>query len=200
MTSTPPSRNKASIAPVPRVSGSVEHSSPAPPTPSQLSCHSRSAWKAKQASRTTQLLLGCRLAAVKTAVIASGSMAPGGASVTRRPMQWHPRLCKTVSARKPSMASATNRSTLGTTCWSQRSDSRNTQSPSRSSSRMSIMAQKAASTVSWDRSCRCSSWQTNGRPANAADAQNAYLRSRRWARLLRIRCEKMASALQLRRC
>mmetsp|Transcript_78655 Transcript_78655/g.240701 ORF Transcript_78655/g.240701 Transcript_78655/m.240701 type:complete len:396 (+) Transcript_78655:377-1564(+) len=92
-------------------------------------------------------------------------------------MQWHPRLCRKPSWGKFCMAWQISARMRGTSASEQCSVWASTQSPSRSSSKMSMTVQNAASTTSLDFRFICSSRTTKGSPASAAANQKLYFMS-----------------------
>mmetsp|Transcript_31706 Transcript_31706/g.91033 ORF Transcript_31706/g.91033 Transcript_31706/m.91033 type:complete len:202 (+) Transcript_31706:616-1221(+) len=101
-------------------------------------------------------------------------------------MQWQPRLWSHVSCGCMRIASATSWRMLGTSSSGQRSASARTQSPSTSSSRMSMTVQKTASTTSSDCRPTRSSRRTKGSPETAPRHQKQYFVRRRCPCMLRI--------------
>mmetsp|Transcript_70193 Transcript_70193/g.227222 ORF Transcript_70193/g.227222 Transcript_70193/m.227222 type:complete len:280 (-) Transcript_70193:488-1327(-) len=137
---------------------------------------------AQQARRRTSQESWCLPAAPRAAAAMRQGTPPAGASPTRSATQWQPRLARSTVPACMAMALATASTTCATSAGSRPSTLCMTQSPSMSSSRMSMMVQRAASTTMGESTLASSSCATHRSPASAAANQKQYLSARRWSR------------------
>mmetsp|Transcript_77864 Transcript_77864/g.210528 ORF Transcript_77864/g.210528 Transcript_77864/m.210528 type:complete len:298 (-) Transcript_77864:1522-2415(-) len=134
--------------------------------------------RAAQAPPATSLLRGKRLAPASTEEAAAGAMAPSTSSEAneaRSPTQCPALACTSGAPLCERMASTTSLKSSDMSISAPRSTPTREYSPSMSSSRMSMMVQRPASTTATSCMCSRSSSVTKGKPPMAAAAQNKYL-------------------------
>mmetsp|Transcript_16211 Transcript_16211/g.31725 ORF Transcript_16211/g.31725 Transcript_16211/m.31725 type:complete len:404 (-) Transcript_16211:879-2090(-) len=137
----------------------------------------RSARKALHAPWIMPGHCGKRRAAASTAAMASGGVADGATLGTKRPTHRQPWVCTSRSARWACIASATSVSTRGASASLHCSAAWRAYPPSKSSSMISAIARRAASTIIADWRWTRSSCKTKGIPSRVAVAKKQFLKS-----------------------